>query len=46
MKDNLNYESPQIKEIIIEADSILCDSVFGTEGMGDRSGVFDDWQVN
>lgn len=44
----MDYESPQMREIVIAADGLLCASVFGTEEMGDRSGVFDEdnWQIN
>lgn len=43
---DLNYESPQVLEIDLEQDGILCASQFGTEGMGDRSGSYDDWDIN
>lgn len=43
---DLNYESPQVWEIDLERDGILCASQFGTEGMGDRSGSYDEWDIN
>lgn len=48
MEKNINYESPQMREIVIAADGLLCASVFGTEGVGDYSDVYDvdNWQIN
>lgn len=46
MEKNINYESPQVWEIGLEEDGILCASQFGTEGVGDRSGSYDEWELN
>lgn len=46
MEKKKYYESPKIKEIVVGKESILCASQFGTEGMSDRSGSYDEWDIN